>query len=44
MALVEGVHDLAPGTALPLWLDPGHVYLFDGDGRLAASARHARAA
>lgn len=44
VALVEGVHDLAPGTALPLWLDPGHVYLFDGDGRLAASARHARAA
>ena len=35
---------LAPGTALPLWLDPGHVYLFDGDGRLAASACHARAA
>ena len=44
VALVEGVHDLAPGTALPLWLDPGHVYLFDGDGWLAASARHARAA
>ncbi|MFN3824832.1 MAG: ABC transporter ATP-binding protein [Pseudorhodobacter sp.] len=41
VALVHGVHDLAPGMALTLWLDPAHVYLFGSDGRLAAAAPYA---
>ena len=44
VALVEGVHALAPGAAISLWLDPAHVYLFDGEGRLAAPAAYARSA
>ncbi len=44
VGLVEGVHDLEPGSRLTLWLDPAHVYLFDSAGRLAASAPYAMAA
>lgn len=44
IGLVEGVHVLEPGTRVSLWLDPAHVYLFDGQGQLAASAAHALAA
>lgn len=44
VALVEGVHSLTPGAAISLWLDPAHVYLFDGEGRLAAPAAYARGA
>ncbi len=44
IGLVEGVQDLAPGQALSLWLDPRHIYLFDGEGRLAAPAAYAKAA
>ncbi|MDS9466661.1 ABC transporter ATP-binding protein [Paracoccus sp. MBLB3053] len=44
IALVEGVHDMARGQEISLWLDPRHVYLFDGDGRLAARAAYANAA
>lgn len=43
VGLVHGVHDLAPGQAVSVWLDPAHVYLFDTDGRLAASASYATA-
>jgi len=41
VALVHGVQDIAPGSALTLWLDPAHVYLFGADGRLAAAAPYA---
>ncbi|WP_347265857.1 ABC transporter ATP-binding protein [Paracoccus sp. (in: a-proteobacteria)] len=44
VGLVAGVHALEPGQELGLWLDPAHVYLFDGAGRLAAPAAYARAA
>ncbi|MDZ4096557.1 MAG: ABC transporter ATP-binding protein [Paracoccaceae bacterium] len=44
VGLVEGVHDLAPGSALSVWLDPAHVYLFDATGVLAAPAAYALAA
>ncbi|WP_149142525.1 ABC transporter ATP-binding protein [Gemmobacter caeruleus] len=44
VGLVHGVHDLAPGSAVSIWLDPAHVYLFDSAGRLAAPAAYAQAA
>lgn len=44
VGLVEGVHDLTPGQALTVWLDPAHVYLFGTDGQLAAPAAYAMAA
>jgi glycerol transport system ATP-binding protein len=44
VGLVHGVHDLAPGTQVSVWLDPAHVYVFDAEGRLAAPAAYAAAA
>lgn len=44
VGLVEGVHVLAAGAPVTVWLDPAHVYLFDAEGRLAAPAAYARAA
>ncbi|MDT8858138.1 ABC transporter ATP-binding protein [Paracoccaceae bacterium Fryx2] len=44
VGLVHGVHDLAPGSALTVWLDPAHVYLFDQSGALVAPAAYASAA
>ncbi len=44
VGLVHGVHDLAPGSEIPVWLDPAHVYLFAQSGALAAAAAYARAA
>lgn len=44
VGLVEGVHVLAAGAPISVWLDPAHVYLFDAEGRLAAPAAYARAA
>jgi glycerol transport system ATP-binding protein len=41
VALVHGVHDMAPGAEIGIWLDPAHVYLFADDGRLAAPAPYA---
>ncbi len=43
VGLVEGVHDLKPGQAVTVWLDPAHVYLFDDAGRLSAAASYAQA-
>lgn len=43
VGLVHGVHDLASGQEVSLWLDPAHVYLFDAEGRLAAPAAYASA-
>ena len=44
VGLVHGVHEFEPGTALPVWLDPAHVYVFGEDGRLVAPAPYALAA
>ncbi len=44
VGLVHGVHQMEPGSALSIWLDPAHVYLFDPEGRLAAPAPYAMAA
>ena len=44
VGLVHGVHKLAPGDAVSVWLDPRHVYLFTESGRLAAPAAYAMAA
>ncbi|MTH66706.1 ABC transporter ATP-binding protein [Paracoccus shanxieyensis] len=44
VALIEGVHDLAPDTQLSLWLQPRHVYLFDPAGQLSAPAAYAKVA
>lgn len=41
VGLVHGVQDLAPGAEVKVWLDPAHLYLFDGAGRLAAPAAYA---
>lgn len=44
VGLVHGVHDLASGSEVSVWLDPAHVYIFDAEGRLAAPAAYAAAA
>ncbi len=44
VGLVHGVHTLAPGANVSVWLDPAHVYLFNQTGALAAPAAYAKAA
>ncbi|MBA3910155.1 MAG: ABC transporter ATP-binding protein [Rhodobacter sp.] len=44
VGLVHGVHPLAAGAQLSIYVDPAHVYLFDAAGRLAAPAPYAMAA
>ncbi len=44
VGLIHGVHDLKPGTALPVYLDPVHVYIFTEAGDLVAPASYALAA
>ena len=44
VAQVPGVHRLEPTTPVTVHLDPHHLFLFDGDGRLAAAPDIARAA
>ncbi|UXU76500.1 MULTISPECIES: ABC transporter ATP-binding protein [unclassified Paracoccus (in: a-proteobacteria)] len=44
VGLVEGVHPLTAGQPVTVWLEPRHVYLFDGKGQLAAAAAYAKAA
>jgi glycerol transport system ATP-binding protein len=43
VGLVEGVQDLAAGTALPVWVEPAHIYLFEPGGALVAPAAYALA-
>lgn len=43
VGLVDGVHDMEPGSSVTVWLDPAHVYLFGPDGALAAPAAYALA-
>lgn len=44
VGLVHGVHNLEPGAALKVYLDPSHIYFFDEDGALVAPASYALAA
>ena len=44
VGLVHGVHDMAPGAQVTVWLDPAHIYIFGQDGRLVAPAPYAMAA
>lgn len=44
VALVPGVKRLEPGSPVTASLDPRHVFLFDGAGRLAAADRARKAA
>jgi glycerol transport system ATP-binding protein len=44
VGLVHGVHDLALGQALDVWLDPRHVYIFAQDGTMVVPAAYASAA
>ncbi|MEO1775694.1 MAG: ABC transporter ATP-binding protein [Pseudomonadota bacterium] len=44
VGLVHGVHDLALGETIEVFLDPAHVYVFGEDGRLVAPAAYAVAA
>ena len=44
VGLVHGVRSHEPGAAVPVWLDPAHVYVFRDDGALVAPASYAQAA
>ncbi len=44
VGLVHGVQDLSPGTAVNVYLNPVHIYLFAADGTLVAPAPYAVAA
>ncbi|MFD0859966.1 ABC transporter ATP-binding protein [Roseovarius aquimarinus] len=44
VGLVHGLRDLRAGQALPVYLDPAHVYIFAEDGALVAPASYAEAA
>lgn len=44
VGLVHGVHDLAPGSAQSVWLDPAHIYVFAESGALVTPAAYAVAA
>lgn len=44
VGLVPGVRAIEPGTQVPVWLDPAHVYIFGEDGALVAPASYAMAA
>jgi glycerol transport system ATP-binding protein len=44
VGLLLGVHDLALGEPLKVWLNPAHVYIFGEDGHLVAPAAYALAA
>ena len=44
VGLIHGVHDLALDAALPVWLEPRHIYVFAEDGRLVTPAPYALAA
>ncbi|MBS0123713.1 ABC transporter ATP-binding protein [Thetidibacter halocola] len=44
VGLIHGVHELALGKSLKVYLDPRHVYIFGEDGRLVAPAAYAMAA
>jgi len=41
VGLVHGVHDLARGQAISVWLSPRHIYVFDDAGRMVAPAAYA---
>ncbi|MCZ4254175.1 ABC transporter ATP-binding protein [Sulfitobacter sp. G21635-S1] len=44
VGLIHGVHDLKLGSALPVYLDPRHIYIFSVTGDLVAPASYALAA
>lgn len=44
VGLVHGIRNLRAGQALPVHLDPAHVYIFAEDGPLVAPAPYAQAA
>ncbi|MEQ9673901.1 MAG: ABC transporter ATP-binding protein [Roseovarius indicus] len=44
VGLIHGVHDIAPGEGLAVYLDPRHVYVFSEGGKLVAPAAYAQAA
>jgi glycerol transport system ATP-binding protein len=41
---MHGVHNLALGQNLPVYLDPAHIYIFSEDGALVSAAPYAEAA
>jgi glycerol transport system ATP-binding protein len=40
----QGVHNLELGSEIEIWVDPGYMFVFDRDGRLAAAPALAAAA
>jgi glycerol transport system ATP-binding protein len=44
VALSRGIHDLAIGDSVELYLDPGHFFVFDARGELAAAPGRRQAA
>lgn len=44
VGLIHGVQDLKLGAALKVYIDPGHIYIFNENGDLVAPASYALAA
>lgn len=44
VALVHGVHDIAPGTEQDVYVNPAHAYIFGQDDRLIRPASYAQVA
>ncbi len=44
VALAHGVHELAPGAPVEIWLDPTRMFVFGPAGRLVAAPQPAEAA
>ncbi|MBM9595678.1 ABC transporter ATP-binding protein [Roseitranquillus sediminis] len=44
VGLMRGVRHLPQGSEVRVYLSPAHIYLFDGEGRLASAAPYAQAA
>ncbi|GHA57230.1 ABC transporter ATP-binding protein [Amylibacter ulvae] len=44
VGLIHGVQDLKLGAALPVYLNPAYIYMFDASGALVAPASYAAAA
>ncbi len=44
VSLAHGIHNLAPGTALSIYVDPADVYIFNSENQLVASPTLAQVA
>ncbi|MEZ5479252.1 MAG: hypothetical protein R3E95_17735 [Thiolinea sp.] len=44
VSLGHGIHNPASGSHIPVYVDPGHVYVFGADGELVIALAAAPAA